>query len=237
MTENLSSAWRSIENCVWLTRRSLSFCARLRDIAELRTFKRNEAVYLAGDPPNGMFGVVEGSVHLYLPRHDGVDFVAYRSGKGYWIGDLALFAHHARLVSVWAAEKTLTIHLPANALRELVNEEPEFYADFYDLTYINMQLALQVLSSFSEESVDRRTARRLLAEAERRGDHPGRFPITQSELAEMLAVSLPTMRRCLNRLASHGSITLGYSQIQVVDRRTLLHLCGGNDFESFSSIK
>jgi CRP-like cAMP-binding protein len=225
----LAAAWLSLEDAGWLSGRCAEFRARLRQIARLRVFARKEAIYLAGDAPNGMFGVVAGSVHISLPREDGQDFTVYRSGRGFWIGDLAIFAHHARLVSVWAAEETRTVHLPAAALRRLVQENPAFFEYFYDLTYQNTKLLLQVLASFSEESVDRRVARRLLAELDGRGNRERWIAMTQSELSEMLAISMPTMQRCLRRLVRAGLISVGYSRIRVVDRQALLKLCAPED--------
>lgn len=235
-SSELTAAWLALEAVGWLAGRCAEFRARLREIARLRVFARKEPIYLAGDTPNGIFGVVGGSVHISLPREDGQDFTAYRSGRGFWIGDLALFAHHTRLVSVWAAEETRTVHLPAAALRRLVRENPVFFEDFYDLTYQNTKLLLQVLASFAEESLDRRVARRLLVELDGRGDGERWIAMTQSELSEMLAVSMPTMQRCLRRLVRAGLISIGYSRIRVIDRQELLRLCAPEDERLYSTV-
>src|SRR5262245_24973896 len=126
----------------WFSQRSLQTRARLSAIAKLRTFARDELVYLAGDPPNGVFGLVTGSLNISYPRADGEDYTVHRAGSGFWVGDVALFAKGGRLVSMRAAEPTTMVQLPMRDLGRLIREDARLYADFYALTYENFQLTL-----------------------------------------------------------------------------------------------
>ena len=101
----------------WLAQRSKATRARLGTIAKLRNFAKDERVYLAGDPPNGVFGLVGGSINLSYPRGDGENYTVHRAGSGFWFGDLALFSDRPRLVSVHAAEPTVTVHLSVRISR------------------------------------------------------------------------------------------------------------------------
>ena len=47
---------------------------RLGKIAKLRTFAKNDQVFLVDDTPNGLFGLVSGSLYVSLPRGDGEDY-------------------------------------------------------------------------------------------------------------------------------------------------------------------
>jgi CRP/FNR family transcriptional regulator, cyclic AMP receptor protein len=42
----------------WFSQRSEETRARLSEIATLRSFAKNDLVYLMGDPPNGVFGLI-----------------------------------------------------------------------------------------------------------------------------------------------------------------------------------
>lgn len=194
-------------------------------IARVRSFSRNEPVYLAGDRPNGVFGLVTGSLHLSLPRIDGEDFIAHRVGAGFWIGDLALFAHSERLVSVRAVEPTRMVQFPAAPLRHLLHENPWLYEDFYALTYENIRTAFAILSMLSMSSTAKRVAARLLLEADNRADAEGWVDISQPELAGLLAISLPTLQRILRRFQATGFIKNSYARIQVADRAALTQIC------------
>jgi len=211
----------------WFAQRSPQTRARLGTIAKLRSFAKDDRIYLAGDKPNGMFGLVSGSLNISIPRADGEDYTLHRAGAGFWFGDLALFSQGPRLVSVHAAEPALMVQLPAPDLRRLVDEDPRLYADFYALTYANFRTAFQIISNLALSSTDKRLADRLLLEVETRGDGDGWISISQTELASLTAVSLPTLKRVMRRFADAGLINHGYARIQVLNREALARLCRG----------
>ena len=209
----------------WFSQRSKATRARLGAIAKLRSFTKDELVYLAGDAPNGVFGLVSGSLYVSFPRGDGEDYTLHRAGSGFWIGDLALFSSGVRLVSVRAAEPSLMVHLPVHDLAGLLNDDPRLYADFYDLTYENFKTAFRIISNLAIASTEKRVADRLIMEAESRGDADGWIPISQPELAKLLAVSVPTLQRIMRRFVGAGLVKNSYARFQVVDRDGLRRLC------------
>ena len=112
MTTNVSDlngALRILESCGWFSERSKETQRRLADIAKLRTFDTNQPLFLTGEVPNGIFGLVRGSINIAYPRNDGEDYIAHHAGSGFWVGDLALFAKGLRLVSIHAAEPTTMV--------------------------------------------------------------------------------------------------------------------------------
>jgi CRP-like cAMP-binding protein len=123
--------------------------ARLGAIARLRNFAKDELVYLAGDQPNGVFGLVSGSLNISYPRGDGEDYTVHRAGSGFWIGDAAMLAKSVRLVSVRTAEPTIMVQLPIRELARLVRDDPRLYADFYALTYENFRTTLQIVTNLA----------------------------------------------------------------------------------------
>jgi CRP/FNR family transcriptional regulator, cyclic AMP receptor protein len=100
---DLASAIRVLEAQGWFSQRTKATRGRLAAIAKLCHFAKDELIYLAGDPPNGVFGLVSGSLNISYPRGDGEDYTAHRAGAGFWIGDVALFSEQPRLVSMRAA--------------------------------------------------------------------------------------------------------------------------------------
>jgi CRP/FNR family cyclic AMP-dependent transcriptional regulator len=222
---DLGQALKILTEQGWFSGRSAETRARLGATAKLHSFAKNDSVYLAGDRPNGMFGLVSGSLNISIPRADGEDYTVHRAGAGFWVGDLALFSQGRRLVSVCAAEPTLMVQLPAQDLKRLVDKDPRLYADFYALTYENFRTAFQIISNLAISSTDKRLADRLLIEVEARGDAEGWISLSQSELANLTAISLPTLKRVLRRFADAGHINHGYARIQVLDHDALVRLC------------
>lgn len=219
------SAIRTLEAQGWFSGRSKETRARLSAIARLRHFAKDESVYLAGDVPNGVFGLVSGSLDISFPRGDGEDYTLHRAGSGFWVGDLALFSKGARLVSVRAAEPTLMVQFPAPELNRLVRADPRLYADFYALTYENFQTAFRIITNLAITSAEKRVANRLVLEVESRGDADGWISLSQAELAKLVAISSPTLQRVMRRFADAELVKKGYGRIQVIDRDMLEQIC------------
>lgn len=209
----------------WFSQRSRATRARLSAIAKLRNFAKDETIYLAGDAPNGVFGLVAGSLNISFPRNDGEDYTLHRAGSGFWVGDLALFSKGVRLVSVRAAQPSLMVHLPVRDLAGLLRDDPRLYADFYALTYENFRTAFRIISNLAISSTEKRLADRLIMEVESRGDAEGWIPLSQPELAKLLATSVPTLQRIMRRFVSAGIVRSKYARIQVMDRDALVKLC------------
>lgn len=220
---NLAAALRALEEQGWFSQRSEATRAKLGAIAKLCNFSKNELVYMAGDAPNGVFGLV---LNVSFPQADGQDYTMHRAGRCFWLGDLALFSEGPRLVSVRAAEPTQMVQLPAKELATLVRDDPQLYADFYALTYENFRTAFQIIVNLAIVSTEKRVADRLLLEHERRGDGDGWISLSQSELARLVAISVPTLQRVLRRFASAGLVTNRYARIQVIDRAALVRVRG-----------
>jgi CRP/FNR family cyclic AMP-dependent transcriptional regulator len=93
-----------------------------------------------------------------------------------------------------------------------------------EASYENFRTAFQIISNLAISSADKRVADRLLLEVETRGDDEGWIEVSQSELASLTAISLPTLKRVMRRFADAGSINLGYAKLQIVDRAALARL-------------
>jgi len=222
MTEaasDLDLALRILKSRGWFSQRSKETQKRLAAIARVRTFGVNEPVYSAGEVPNGVFGLIHGSLNISFPRSDGEDYVMHRAGSGFWVGDLALFSEGLRLVSVHAAEPTKMVHFRSRELNKLVREDPRLYADFYTMTYENFRTAFQIITNLAISSVNKRVADRLLLETAACPDPEGWIPLSQPDLAQLVAVSLPTLQRVIRHFAG------GYRRIRVVDRTALQRVC------------
>lgn len=210
----------------WFSERSPEVQRMLASVARLKSFKADEAIYLVGDEPNGVFGLVNGSVDISIPRADGTDFTVHQAERGFWIGDLALMSSASRLVSVRAATDVLAIHLRSKDVLALIKEQPTLLFDFYALTYANLATALFLLSNIAIASSEARVALRLLLYIEHSPHPEGRIRVSQAKLGEMVALSQPTLQRVLRRLQDLDCIERGYNEIRVTNRAKLLELCG-----------
>lgn len=221
-SKSLMEACAVLSKMGWLSTRSEKTRALILAKARIRNFSENQPLYSAGDSANGLFGMISGGVRLYVSGRDGDHVIGHRAETGFWVGDLALFADQKRLISVVAACETKTVWIPQAALLELVQLHPDLYRDFYDLTYRNMELALQLIANLSVPETTRRLVQRFLLQDELLQTPGSWIAISQDELAEMVAVSLPTLRRILRRLTEAGLVEVGYGKFRVLNREGLM---------------
>lgn len=209
----------------WFGARSRAFQSALLECAIHRSYSAEEALYLQGDVANGIHAVLDGNVRITTPADDGQDFVMHQEGGGFWIGDLALFASESRLVSVIATQPTNTLFFPSSRLERLVQETPEFIREFYALTHENMQKALRIVANLAVTGTEKRLVLRLLHLDEVAADADGWIPVSQEELAAMIAVSSPTLYRKLHRLIQLDLVEGGYGRLRLKDRSALISSC------------
>jgi CRP-like cAMP-binding protein len=230
VVDSLSKAWRVLEKYGWLSERGPEVRTALRGIARVRDFDAGQHLYLAGDQPNGMFALVNGALDISIPRADGQDMTVHRAEPGFWIGDSAFFSNQARLVSVRAAVRSRVVHLPQEKLAEVVRSKPDIVFDFYVLSHRNVETALQLLGNLTVSSSEIRVALRLLLHDERLPDGETWIRFTQETLAQLVALSVPTLQRALRKLEEARWIEVGYRRVRIVDRARLLAFCGDVPF-------
>jgi CRP-like cAMP-binding protein len=209
----------------WLATRDPGFQQQVMASARLRTFAPKQVLYRVGDEPDGLYGVIAGSVSISVPTDNGLDYVAVRADPGFWIGDLALFSEQRRLVTVTAATAVKTLYVSSTDMRAIVRADPARYRDFYALTHENMATTLRLLANMATPGADNRLGLRLLQHDDMHAAPGEWLEYSQDELAQMLAMSAPTLQRALKRLSMAGMIEVGYARVRVVDRDRLIAHC------------
>ncbi len=214
-----------LREATWFAERSQCFQEDLLNCGMVRAFETGETLYHHGDPVNGLYAVLDGGVLLAVPADDGQDLVFHRQGVGFWFGDLAMFANSFRLMSVVTTCETTVLFFPSARINSLVQKHPDYIRDFYALTHYNMRTALRVIANLLVTGAEKRVALRLLHLDEGTSKHDGWIIVSQEELAEMVAVSRPTLHRSLHRLEDLDLIEIGYGRILIKDRAALFANC------------
>jgi len=152
--------------------------------------------------------------------------VVHRAQSGFWVGDLALFSSLPRLITATAATEITAAFLSKTRLSQLLEQYPELILDFYVLSHRNVATTLQLMANLSIPSSEARIALRLLIYDQRQAKGQDWIPLSQEKMAELTALSLPTVQRTLRRLEEAGIVELGYGRLQIRDREQLLRYCG-----------
>jgi len=100
--------------------------ARLAMATTRRSLKRGETLFRKGDPATGMYLVVYGEIKLIAttpargPRLSGI------VGPGQSFGEPVMFLERPAPVEAQAASDALLLHLPKEAVFELIERNPKF---------------------------------------------------------------------------------------------------------------
>jgi len=201
----------------WLAEQSHDFNEWAEQVGRWKTFKKGQFIYHAGDRSDGLYGLASGSLQMTFPLVAEEPVVIHRAEIGFWIGDAAELTNRPRMVTLMAASQAKLLHLPSSAIKTLLANKPEQWRSFYQLSASNMHAAVTQLAEVLALTVRARVCRRLLALS----DEDGFAAITQEELARLLGVARPTLRRCLADLEAQGGIETNYRKLRVVDSSIL----------------
>ncbi|MGE4127564.1 MAG: Crp/Fnr family transcriptional regulator [Hyphomicrobiaceae bacterium] len=197
----------------WLASQPNTFLQWAAQIGRWKTFQKGQFLYHSGDPPDGIYGLASGSLQLTFPLVGEEPVVLHRAELGFWVGDLAELAGQQRMVTIMAASTSRILHLPSWSIKILLANSPEHWRSFYQLNAINMRLAITLLAEALSLTLRARVCRRLLELS----NEAHSASITQGELAKLLGVTRPTLRRCLTDLQAQGAIETHYRNVRVLD--------------------
>lgn len=197
---------------------SLLTAARVRKLASgQRLFKR-------GDPPCGLYAVLEGSVRIGAVSGQGKEALLSLVEAPHWFGEICLFDGQPRTHDAFALSHCVLLHIPQIALLALLDSQPEYWRQLALLMSQKLRLAFISLEQLSLLPAPARLAHRLLMIAEGYGeiDPPRRvLQLPQEQLASMLSLSRQTTNQILNELQSQGILALKYGEIEIVDAERL----------------
>jgi CRP-like cAMP-binding protein len=202
--------------------------AALLDVAHERSLHDRERLFARGDPPDGLFAVVDGALRLTAVTAAGREVVLTRAESPAWLGEIAVFDRQPRTHDCIADGPSLVLHVPLAPLDDLLRAEPRWWRDLGVLVAGKLRLAFHVLEDAAAFPVVVRLARRLVMLSGGLGDeldHARRVvAVSQDELASMLGASRQTVNGALKELQARSLVHVAYGQIELIDSDGLLAL-------------
>lgn len=179
---------------------------------------RDRPVYLAGDPPNGLFLVLAGEVRVVQNAGDGGQALLGTTNPGTWFGESSMLDGRPRFSDALAVGDTKLLQIGNAAFRKLTAGNVEHYAAFTRLLCDHYRTAMTHIVTTATQPAMTRLAQRLLyfADAEAKAN-PGRrargFRLAQRDLATTVGVSRQTLNGLLKEIEAQGLIEIGYARI------------------------
>ena len=181
----------------------------------VQSFRRGEVIYQSGDPPSGMFLVLDGAVRLYHYSFDGREALVGLHDRGRWFGELSEVDGLDRTHTAIAGQATRVLMLSSDKLRLILAACPEFSGFLTQLLALHLRAALAIIIERRELSPAAQVARVLIAAVT--GDAERSHCVTQSDLAAMVGVSRQTISKVLHGFRDDGLVELRYRQVRVLE--------------------
>lgn len=204
----------------WLSFTSPEFRAAVLARTELRDFAKGEPVYRAGDPPGGLWALVEGAVEIESGPVGGVPQLMHLGVPGFWFGEGPLIFGVTRLVSVSSCRSSTLVTLPLADCRAMLDADPAAWRWIALLSLFTADLAAGVVADLLLRNPVKRTAALLLRLAGVRSrmfrsDKPAPIYISQEKLGSLMNLSRNSIIPVLHEFERNGYIEISYGVIQV----------------------
>lgn len=205
----------------------------LLDAAVLVTRPDGARIYATGDPPNGLWGVVEGRVRLLDYPVAGAEVLVQSLGPGAWFGELSTLDGGPRPQDAVASGRTTLMHVSDAAYQRLAERLPALHHDLALLACAHQRAALAFIGQRVVQALPARVAAALLGAAQDVGLAP--LAIRQAELALIVGVSRQTLNRTLKTFERGGVIRIHYARIEILDAEGLRRLVRTGGLDGASS--
>lgn len=208
----------------WLCKTPEGFREEILAQSHLHRFSAGETIYAEGDPSDGLYGLVSGTLGVEFSGPTRPPAFAYLTGKGFWIGAHTLVFGPGRQVGLVALTSCHVLHLSGSAFHVIARRDPEAWRWLSVLPLMQNAVAFGVLEDLLIRDPKRRCAAILLRLAGCRGPFAGDTPeevfVTQEVLAEMVNLSRTSLGDVLREFAAQGFISRRYGRI-TIDRDRL----------------
>ncbi|MCU0919939.1 MAG: Crp/Fnr family transcriptional regulator [Burkholderiaceae bacterium] len=194
--------------------------ARMAERAMPRRFRTGQYLVREGDPPRGLFGVVQGRTRHVCAVGEDREVLMHVGGPGLWTGEYPLLSGARSIGSVIADAPTLALHLSARDWQRIVAEEPRWLQHFAALLAERFATAYRAYADAQALTRDEWVHARLKRVAEVEHEHGAsvsRIRLSQVHLASMVGVSRQTLNAALSRLQQRGLLRVGFRLIELVE--------------------
>jgi CRP/FNR family cyclic AMP-dependent transcriptional regulator len=188
--------------------------------ASLLTLEKGQFLYRRGEQSYGLYAVLGGALAFGTVGVDGKEALLAVLGPTAWLGEISLFDGLPRPNDATAVSRTLLLHVPEAALRDLLDSTPRYWRDLALLMAQRLRVSFENAEAVTLLPAAQRVANRLLMIA---GGYRGlnatqsRIRLSQDSLASMVSLSRQTTNQLLRNLEELRILSLKSGEIAILD--------------------
>lgn len=185
----------------------------LSSLARETALTTNEVLFVAGDPGDSMYAILEGSLKVAVISAEGSEQLLAILGPGHVVGEMALLDGQPRSATVQAIKKTRVARIDKADFDRFADANPAVYRHMLSLVSHRLRQANDVLAARSFLPLPGRVAVALLQLGETFGKElPNdrllvHYKVSQADLAGMVGAARENVSRILNTWKRDGLIS------------------------------
>lgn len=199
-------------------------CQEIAACARMRTFARDELLFIQGQPVRNLILLQSGSVKHTQLSSDGNEVLMWMSGSGDAINIQAEMSACSHTCSARAIEQCKALVWEYGRLQALLAQYPQIRKNISDILAGQLRELEERFREVATEKVATRLAFTLLRLVKQIGK-PTRegvqISLSREELAQMTGTTLFTISRVLSKWAEKGFITPGRESVVIADPKRL----------------
>lgn len=192
----------------------------LERIGSRRSFTRDDEIYAEGEPSEGWYKVVSGTVRISKLLADGRRHIA----EFCFGGDCFGFENPSeRVFSAEAVGEVIVMRYPRRATERLIDENPLLARSLCDMTLRDLAHAQTRMLLLGRMTAPERVASFLLEMSERRdARRVVDLPMSRNDIADYLGLTIETVCRVLSAFKRAGHVAIpNPHRIELCDRGAL----------------
>jgi CRP-like cAMP-binding protein len=203
--------------------------AEIIKVARTRPVKAGIALFEAGDPGDGFYALLEGSLRVVLRGEDGEQVLAILS-PGAIFGEMSLFDGEPRSATVIAAKPSRVAFFEKSAVFRFADDNPAVYRHMLCIVGRRLRVSNASLAARSLLPLAGRVAQTLLHLADLFGKDVGQgrilvhHKISQADLAALVGAARENVSRVLNDWKREGHVSRISGYYCIEDRAALTAL-------------
>jgi CRP-like cAMP-binding protein len=219
---DIANEYRLLAENGWLAAMPDAFRDAILRHCELQEFMAGDTIYLAGDPPGGIYGICKGALGMTSALGSANSPIGHVGQPGAWTGLGPLLTGQPRRATLQAITPLLLAHVPLQPLQQLLSENPHWWLHFAQELLMEFDVVTSVANDLLIRSPTRRCAATLLRVANCRqqdplSSRPVVAPISQAMLAEMTNLSRSAISPILSNFSRQGLTRSDYREITLLD--------------------
>jgi CRP/FNR family cyclic AMP-dependent transcriptional regulator len=210
----------------WFGQVSPGFEQALLGQATVRRLQPGEHLFMRGDPPDGLYALIDGTVRVSGVTEAGKEAILSIIEPPAWFGEIALFDRLPRTHNALADGPVRLLQVPQAEMLGLLDAQPAFWRELGVLMALRLRLTFMGLEDMALLDAESRLLRRLVwlvknqpaQPSPAKGADPGALlpeaprvlPISQAQLGMMLSLSRQTTNQILQGLQEQGVVRVAY---------------------------